>query len=1784
MAGRSRHHGKGPRHHKDKGSNGHGSNGNDVIVGTEGDDRLYGGRGDDVISGGGGDDRIDGGSGNNVIDAGSGNDRVKVGDGNNVIATGDGNDRVQAGDGDNVIDTGDGNDSVRVDDGDNVIDTGNGNDCVRADDGDNVIHTGSGRDRVFAGDGDNVIVTGDGDDVVIVGDGDNIIDTGDGNDIIIADDGDNTIDAGSGNDIVIVDNGHNVIDAGDGNDFVHVGNGGNVIDGGAGNDILLGGRGDDTVTGGAGNDYVDADKGDDTAIYELQRNLQSVDFYDGGRGSDTLQIDLTYGEAEEQAIQDDLDAFEDFLDDNANPHDQGWHGSTFHFSFADLSVRNFETLDVNLINTGPEAHDDAAATDEDTATLIDVLGNDVDADHLDRLNLDSVSVVSGLGTASVVNGQILYDPTAYQFLNDGETASVELSYTISDIAGAQSTATVIVTVTGQTDNLPPIAVADTATGIEDQAQTILAADLLANDSDPENQALTLVSVGNAVGGSVALDVNGDVTFMPDPDFNGQATFDYTVADVLGATSTATVTVDVAAVNDGPVANDDSAATTENAAILIDVLANDTDVDAGDNPSTFTIVSASIQGAAGQGSVSIVGNQLAFDPGADFDFLATGETANVVIDYTMADSAGAPSAATATIAVTGTNDAPVVGLADTSATITEAAAGSPGENAATHTANGAIAFTDLDLSDAHGVTVTPAGGGAGFRGTFDASLSDASTGDGAGAVAWTFAVADTALNDLEAGETLTQAYTVTIDDGHGGSESRVVTVTINGSADISLAGETIVGRTGVGALTIDAAVTPFGDTFLTGTAAAGSLTTDGIIIGEQAGSSGDMIVDGGALQTDIDGIIVGNSGAGSLLVDNGGFVSVDAGTDPATFFVARFNGSTGDVTVQGGSNLAFDGGEESIFAIGYNGNGSTGGMTVTGAGSVADLDMGANSSFYVGHWGDGTLSVTDGADFSVDTGGGELFANIGSRTGSNGTVTVDAANMALGGALNVGLDGSGSLDISNGGSFTAIASATAPSDIRLGDSLTGNGSVSVDGAGTTFTYDTSNRATDDLSLIVGNRGSGSLSITDGATATVEAFLLAAAEASGQGDITVDGAGSTLQVQDDIFAVASRGDGTLTVSDGASVIVDNGVTDVNSIGTFNDFTVADTSTATGNATITGAGSTLSVRGLDNVIKVGQGGGTGTLNVLDGAFAESLWLEIGQNQGNGTVNVDGVGSLIRISPETGSWRSPYSGEAGFLNVGRGSNSSGELNVTGGGRVEIRDGITQNTDTTLPGANIGVAGASGIVTVDGAGSAIEISQSTPVSIYNGAYTIVGYNGDGRLEVSNGGSYGIASQGAYFAAVAFSGGNAEVDINSGGSLTVDGLGGAATMEVSIGGNVGDSGLVTVSGEGSTLTLAGDTANLEVGRGGTILVENGADAAVLGGTAGLDYVWLGADYTGGITGQGSVLVDGAGSSFTMETAGVYFSDASSDVSGLLAATNGGLVTMTAPDGVYFDGASSMIAATGGIIDITGDLYDFDGGHESLISVDLASGFSVSGDATLSNTRLDLELGDAGASQVSAGGAAEIVSGLVHFDYTGATGITAGDVIQFVSAGGGAILDTNQTSLAVTGLSSSFSGSLSADASGMSLTATGSASADANTTLLFGSSRDDVFASGDGDDVLIGGGGSDSVGGGAGSDIFVYQSVSESGAGIANRDTITDFDAGGAGTAIDLIDISALSQGVFSFIGESAFSVDAGNTHARFDNVTKVLQIDADGDATVDMEIELQNVDVANLGDDDFTTV
>ena len=225
--------------------------------------------------------------------------------------------------------------------------------------------------------------------------------------------------------------------------------GDDTLDGGGGDDLLFGGRGDDLLDGGAGSDRIFAGKGDDTANFSLTANVGSHDFYDGGKGFDTLQLTLTSAQAE--AAEAEIEAFKEFLADG---------GKVFHFESLGLTVRNFEDLKVVTVggNTPPEAMDDTYTLNEDIPLIVaapGVLGNDDDAEDKPALTV-AVGVEPAHGVLNLSpDGSFTYAPD----LNYNGPDS--FTYVVSDGAGGSDSATVDLTINAVND--PPEAVGDEIT-------------------------------------------------------------------------------------------------------------------------------------------------------------------------------------------------------------------------------------------------------------------------------------------------------------------------------------------------------------------------------------------------------------------------------------------------------------------------------------------------------------------------------------------------------------------------------------------------------------------------------------------------------------------------------------------------------------------------------------------------------------------------------------------------------------------------------------------------------------------------------------------------------------------------------------------------------------------------------------------------------------------------------------------------------------------------------------------------------------------------------------------------------------------------------------------------------------------------------------------------------------------------------------------------------------------------------------------------------------------------
>lgn len=202
----------------------------------------------------------------------------------------------------------------------------------------------------------------------------------------------------------------------------------------------------------------------------------------------------------------------------------------------DPAATSTATVTVTVQNTTPVAVADSAETTEGIAVFIDVLPNDSDADG-DLLTIVAVSQGTH-GTVAISGSQVVYTPSV-SFPIPGTDM---FTYTVSDDSGAEATATVTVTIP-EPPNQAPVAQDDMA---EVPLNWYVDIDVLANDSDPDGDELTIISVDQDPEpmGDVFLLGGGIIQYQPHNGWFGEDAFTYTISDGKGGEATATVFVTI----------------------------------------------------------------------------------------------------------------------------------------------------------------------------------------------------------------------------------------------------------------------------------------------------------------------------------------------------------------------------------------------------------------------------------------------------------------------------------------------------------------------------------------------------------------------------------------------------------------------------------------------------------------------------------------------------------------------------------------------------------------------------------------------------------------------------------------------------------------------------------------------------------------------------------------------------------------------------------------------------------------------------------------------------------------------------------------------------------------------------------------------------------------------------------------------------------------------------------------------------------------------------------------
>jgi len=317
------------------------------------------------------------------------------------------------------------------------------------------------------------------------------------------------------------------------------------------------------------------------------------------------------------------------------------------------------------------------------------------------------------------------------------------------------------------NSVPEVASTQSVSATEDTVKTITVA-----ATDANNDELTFTASG-ATKGTVSGGANGQFTYTPNANANGTDSFTVTIADGKGGTATQTVNIEIAAVNDAPVAAAIAPVTTaEDTPATITVVASDVDGDA----LTYSATAQNGTVAAGANGV------LTYTPNANFNGTDS-------VEITVADGKGGTTTQTVSVTVTAVNDAPVADTTapvataeDTPATITVVASDVDGD-ALTFTAGSATNGVVSGGGATGDFTYTPT---ADFNGadSFDVTVADGNGGTttttvnvnvSAVAEAYTLTVVATDSIEGNAGSNNKLNYVLTLDKAPPSDESVTITV-------------------------------------------------------------------------------------------------------------------------------------------------------------------------------------------------------------------------------------------------------------------------------------------------------------------------------------------------------------------------------------------------------------------------------------------------------------------------------------------------------------------------------------------------------------------------------------------------------------------------------------------------------------------------------------------------------------------------------------------------------------------------------------------------------------------------------------------------------------------------------------------------------------------------------------------------------------------------------------------------------------------------------------------------
>ncbi|MDZ8104290.1 MAG: Ig-like domain-containing protein [Nostoc sp. DedQUE12a] len=256
---------------------------------------------------------------------------------------------------------------------------------------------------------------------------------------------------------------------------------------------------------------------------------------------------------------------------NYNPNGQfeslaagATESDSFTYTISDGSLTSTATVNftINGVNDAPILANAIAdqTTLEDGFFSFTIPANTfADADAGDTLTYSAT-----LANGNPLPSWLSFDANTRTFSgtpDDPDNGTISIKVTATDTSNASVDDTFNLTVTPVND--APVAGDDSASANQNTALTLLAADLLANDTDVDSSTLSITAVSNAVNGSVSLNNSGNVVFTPTAGFTGNGSFNYTLSDGNGGTDVATVTVAVGVNLNGTNNNDNLNGTSGN---------------------------------------------------------------------------------------------------------------------------------------------------------------------------------------------------------------------------------------------------------------------------------------------------------------------------------------------------------------------------------------------------------------------------------------------------------------------------------------------------------------------------------------------------------------------------------------------------------------------------------------------------------------------------------------------------------------------------------------------------------------------------------------------------------------------------------------------------------------------------------------------------------------------------------------------------------------------------------------------------------------------------------------------------------------------------------------------------------------------------------------------------------------------------------------------------------------------------------------------------------------------